>query len=94
MHALTCEANVLVFYSLHVEPDGGDSRHHLPELELVQNGGFPGRVQSHLSTRNTSRVLESGIFRNHRYYPLILLIIVGYCCCIECKVDNNRGKQS
>ena len=25
----TCEANVLVLYSLHVEPDGGDRRHHL-----------------------------------------------------------------
>ena len=46
--ALTCEANVLVFYSLHVEPDGGNSRHHLPELELVQDSGFTGRVQTHL----------------------------------------------
>lgn len=47
---LTCEANVLVFYSLHVEPDGGNSRHHLPELELVQDSGFTGRVQTHLCT--------------------------------------------
>lgn len=45
---LTCEANVLVFYSLHVEPDGGDGGHHLPQLELVKNGSLTGCVQTHL----------------------------------------------
>lgn len=46
----TCEANVLVFYSLHVEPDGRDSCHHLSELELVQDRRFSGCVQTDLST--------------------------------------------
>lgn len=45
----TCEANVLVFYSLHVESDGGDSCHHLPELELVQDRRLTGCVQTDLS---------------------------------------------
>lgn len=45
----TCEANVLVFYSLHVEPDGGDSSHHLSELELVQDRRLTSRVQTDLS---------------------------------------------
>ncbi len=47
----TCEANVLVFYSLHVESDGGDGCHHLSELELVQDGRLTSCVQTHLHSK-------------------------------------------
>lgn len=46
---LTCEANVLVFYSLDVEPDGGDGGHHLAQLELVKNRRLTSCIQTHLA---------------------------------------------
>lgn len=48
LDALTCEANVLVFYSLHVESDGGDGGYHFTKLELVQDRRLTGRIQTHL----------------------------------------------
>merc|ERR1719379_2038017 len=40
------EADVLVLNGLDVEADRGDRSHHLPELQLVQDRGLPGRVQA------------------------------------------------
>ena len=42
------EADVLVFDGLHVEADGWDGRHHLAQLELVEDGGLTGGVETNL----------------------------------------------
>ena len=39
------EVDVLVLNSLHVEPDGGDGRNDLTELQLVEDGGLTGGVE-------------------------------------------------
>lgn len=62
---LACEANVLVFYSLHVEPDGGNRCHHFPELELVEDGGLTSRVQTHLAIKSENRKQRTGARTNY-----------------------------
>merc|ERR1719265_962096 len=45
-HVPHCEADVLVLDSFHIEPDCGDCRHHLTQLELVKNGCLARCVQA------------------------------------------------
>ena len=40
------EADVLVLHSFHVEPNSGDGGDHLTQLQLVEDGGFTGCVQT------------------------------------------------
>merc|ERR1719379_2614195 len=40
------EADVLVLNGLDVEADRGDRSHHLPELQLVQDRGLTGRIET------------------------------------------------
>mmetsp|Transcript_57895 Transcript_57895/g.130534 ORF Transcript_57895/g.130534 Transcript_57895/m.130534 type:complete len:209 (-) Transcript_57895:9-635(-) len=52
-----CEGKGLVFDCFHVEADSGDRRHHLPKLELVEDGCLPSSVQTdhyHLGLRLAS----------------------------------------
>ena len=39
------ETDVLVLHGLDVESDGGDSRHDLAQLELVQDGGLTSSIK-------------------------------------------------
>ena len=41
------EADVLVFNCLHIKSDGGDGGDDFSELELVQDGGLTGCIETH-----------------------------------------------
>lgn len=45
-HIPHSEVDVLVLDGLHVEPDGGDGGNDLTELELVEDGGLTGGVET------------------------------------------------
>ena len=45
-HIPDSEADVLVLDSLHIEPDGGDGRHDLPQLQLVQDRCLTSSIQT------------------------------------------------
>lgn len=49
------EADVLVLHSFHVEPNGGDSSHHLTELELVKDSSL------HKQGRQTYGIHHNGV---------------------------------
>ena len=40
------EADVLVLNGLHIEPNGGDGRHNLPQLQLVQDRCLTSSIQT------------------------------------------------
>ena len=45
-HVPDGEADVLVLHGLHVEPDGGDGGDDLAQLQLVEDCGLTGSVQT------------------------------------------------
>ena len=45
-HVPDGEADVLVLHGLHVEADGGDGGHNLPQLQLVQDGCLTSSIQT------------------------------------------------
>uniref|UniRef100_A0A0E9PNC3 Uncharacterized protein n=1 Tax=Anguilla anguilla TaxID=7936 RepID=A0A0E9PNC3_ANGAN len=45
-HVPYCEADILVFYGLHVEPNGGNCRNNFPKLQFVEYSGLPCSIQT------------------------------------------------